>query len=59
MLSDLGYDNPHPFGAGNVVLVDSKYYEENKVSHGDLRQRTDCIADGFHTREVVYKNVKK
>jgi hypothetical protein len=36
MLADLGYDTPHPFGAGNVVLVDSKYYEENKVSRGDI-----------------------
>jgi signal peptidase I len=36
MLAELGYDHPHPFGLNNEVLVDSNYYEGNKVSRGDI-----------------------
>jgi signal peptidase I len=36
MLANLGYGQYHPFGLGNEVLADSKYYEKNKVSRGDI-----------------------
>jgi len=36
MLAELGYTHPHPFGINNEVLADMNYYEENKVSRGDI-----------------------
>jgi signal peptidase I len=36
MLSDLGYGQYHPFGMGNEVFIDSKYYDKNKISRGDI-----------------------
>lgn len=35
MLVD-GYDSPHPFGMTREVWVDSKYYEKNEISRGDI-----------------------
>ncbi|MDQ0111978.1 signal peptidase I [Paenibacillus harenae] len=36
MLSEVGYSHPHPFGMGNEVLVDLKYYEQHNISRGDI-----------------------
>lgn len=37
MLADVGYvAGNHPFGIGNIVLVDLKFYERNGVSRGDI-----------------------
>ncbi|QYR19133.1 signal peptidase I [Paenibacillus sp. sptzw28] len=36
MLSEVGYSHPHPFGMGNEVLVDLKYYEQHDISRGDI-----------------------
>jgi signal peptidase I len=37
MLSEVGYNSGHhPFGLGDEVLVDAKYYAKNKISRGDI-----------------------
>lgn len=36
MLSELGYDSPHPFALKSKVLADMKYYADNPISRGDI-----------------------
>lgn len=36
MLADLKYGPIHPFGLGQEVFVDMKYYDNNKISRGDI-----------------------